>query len=205
SGVSASEPLARQAGLGNVVATDMGGTSFDIGLVPADGVKHYDFMPVIDRWLVSVPMIHLVTLGAGGGSIAGYDRLHQSVKVGPRSAGSDPGPACYDRGGLRPPVTAPRLLPGHRPADPTTDRQAPPYSSVFSALGAGNMPQLHIHERSVPLVLFDATSRAMFTDFGRFNAIVAELEGKGRADLQRQGLPGAAVRHRLELDMRYGN
>ena len=46
----------------------MGGTSFDIGLVPADGVKHYDFMPVIDRWLVSVPMIHLVTLGAGGGS-----------------------------------------------------------------------------------------------------------------------------------------
>jgi N-methylhydantoinase A len=94
-GISASEHLAAQAALGNVVATDMGGTSFDIGLVPADGVKHYDFMPVIDRWLVSVPMIHLVTLGAGGGSIASYDRLHQSVKVGPRSAGSDPGPACY--------------------------------------------------------------------------------------------------------------
>ena len=55
SGVSASEHLAQEAGLGNVVATDMGGTSFDIGLVPADGVKHYDFMPVIDRWLVSVP------------------------------------------------------------------------------------------------------------------------------------------------------
>ena len=54
-GVAASEHLARQAGLGNVVATDMGGTSFDIGLVPAGGVKHYDFMPVIDRWLVSVP------------------------------------------------------------------------------------------------------------------------------------------------------
>src|SRR6202035_1961173 len=81
----------------------------------------------------------------------------------------------------------------------------PPYSSVFSALGAGNMPQLHIHERSVPLILFDATNRAIFTDFGRFNAIVAELEAKGRADLQRQGLPAGAVRHRLELDMRYGN
>jgi N-methylhydantoinase A len=287
-GISASEHLAGQAGLGNVVATDMGGTSYDIGLVPADGVKHYDFMPVIDRWLVSVPMIHLVTLGAGGGSIAGYDRLHQSVKVGPRSAGSDPGPACYDRGGLRPTVTDADLLLGyltperyaggqiklnraraefavdeefgdHLDLDPVevarlikaeVDEQmanglakelrirgylpaeftmlayggngplhccgiaahlgmdkilAPPYSSVFSALGAGNMPQLHIHERSVPLVLFDATSRTMFTDFGRFNAIVAELEGKGRADLQRQGLPGASVRHRLELDMRYGN
>ena len=90
-GISASEHLVGQAGLGNVVATDMGGTSFDIGLVPADGVKHYDFMPVIERWLVSVPMIHLVTLGAGGGSIASYNRLHQSMAVGPRSAGSDPG------------------------------------------------------------------------------------------------------------------
>src|SRR5258707_9736274 len=109
-GISASDHLAAQAGLGNVVATDMGGTSYAIGLVPADGVKPYDFMPVIDRGLVSVPMIHLVTLGAGGGSIASYDRLHQSVKVGPRSAGSDPGPACYDRGGLRPTVTDADLL-----------------------------------------------------------------------------------------------
>jgi len=287
-GISASEHLARQAGLGNVVATDMGGTSFDIGLVPADGVKHYDFMPVIDRWLVSVPMIHLVTLGAGGGSIAGYNRLHQSVSVGPRSAGSDPGPACYDRGGLLPTVTDADLLLGYLTPeryaggqiklnraraefaieeefgdyldlDPVevarliraeVDEQmangmakelrirgylpeeftmlayggngplhccgiarhlgidrvlAPPYSSVFSALGAGNMPQLHIHERSVPMVLFDATTKAMFTDFGRFNEIVAELEDKGRADLRRQGLPEDAVRHRLELDMRYGN
>ncbi|HEY3003832.1 MAG TPA: hydantoinase/oxoprolinase family protein, partial [Kribbellaceae bacterium] len=112
-GVAASEHLAREAGLGHVVATDMGGTSFDIGLVPADGVKHYDFMPVIDRWLVSLPMIHLVTLGAGGGSIASYNRLHQSVSVGPRSAGSDPGPACYDRGGMRPTVTDADLLLGY--------------------------------------------------------------------------------------------
>jgi N-methylhydantoinase A len=59
---------------------------------------------------------------------------------------------------------------------------APPYSSVFSALGAGNMPQLHIHERSVPLVLFDATSRAMLTDFGRFNEIVAVVAHKTRLE-----------------------
>jgi N-methylhydantoinase A len=245
-------------------------------------------MPVIDRWLVSVPMIHLVTLGAGGGSIAGYDRLHQSVSVGPRSAGSDPGPACYDRGGLLPTVTDADLLLGYltperyaggqiklnraraefaveeefgdyldlepvevaRLIRAEVDEQmangmakelrirgylpeeftmlayggngplhccgiarhlgidrvlAPPYSSVFSALGAGNMPQLHIHERSVPLVLFDATTKALFTDFARFNAIIAELEDKGRTDLRRQGLPESAVRHRLELDMRYGN
>jgi N-methylhydantoinase A len=287
-GISASEHLATQAGLGNVVATDMGGTSFDIGLVPADGVKHYDFMPVIDRWLVSVPMIHLVTLGAGGGSIASYNRLHQSVAVGPRSAGSDPGPACYDRGGLRPTVTDADLLLGYLTPeryaggkiplnlaraefavdeefgdaldlDPVevarlikaeVDEQmangmakelrirgylpeeftmlayggngplhccgiaghlgidkvlVPPYSSVFSALGAGNMPQLHIHERSVPLILYDAARGSIFADFDRFNGIVAELEAKGRADLNRQGVPDSAVRHRLELDLRYGN
>ena len=288
SGISASEHLASQAGLGNVVATDMGGTSFDIGLVPADGVRHYDFMPVIDRWLVSVPMVHLVTLGAGGGSIASYNRLHQSIQVGPRSAGSDPGPACYDRGGMRPTTTDADLLLGyldparyadgriplnrkraefaieeefgdHLDLEPVeiakrikaeVDEQmangmakelrirgylpeeftmlayggngplhacgiaghlgigkvlAPPYSSVFSALGAGNTPQLHIHERTVPVVLFDASTRALFTDFGRFNGIVAELEAKGRDDLLRQGLPGDKVQHRLELDMRYGN
>src|SRR6266511_2735899 len=67
SGVSASEHLAQQCELGNVICTDMGGTSFDIGLVVEGGIKHYDFNPVIERWMVSVPMIHLVTLGAGGG------------------------------------------------------------------------------------------------------------------------------------------
>jgi N-methylhydantoinase A len=288
SGVSASEHLARQAGIGNVVATDMGGTSFDIGLVPADGVKHYDFMPVIDRWLVSLPMIHLVTLGAGGGSIASYNRLHQSIQVGPESAGSDPGPACYDRGGMRPTTTDADLLlgylDGNRYADgriplsrkraefaideefadhldletvevakrikAEVDEQmangmakelrirgylpeeftmlayggngplhacgianhlgiekvlAPPYSSVFSALGAGNTPQLHIHERTSPVVLFDATTRTLFTDYDRFNRIVEDLESKGRDDLLRQGLPSEYVEHRLELDMRYGN
>ena len=65
-GVGAAEHLSTETGLGHVISTDMGGTSFDIGLVPEGGVKHYDFLPTIDRWLVSVPMVHLDTLGAGG-------------------------------------------------------------------------------------------------------------------------------------------
>jgi N-methylhydantoinase A len=93
SGIAASEHLAVQAGLGNVVATDMGGTSFDIGIVVQGGVKYYDFNPVIDRWLVSVPMVHLVTLGAGGGTIARYDRKFSNVEIGPQSAAYDPVPA----------------------------------------------------------------------------------------------------------------
>ena len=116
-GIGAAEHLSSETGIGHVISTDMGGTSFDIGLVPVGGVKHYDFQPTIGRWLVSVPMIHLVTLGAGGGSIASYDRIHKGVKLGPESAGSDPGPACYDRGGLRATVTDADLLLGYLDPD----------------------------------------------------------------------------------------
>jgi N-methylhydantoinase A len=91
----------------------MGGTSFDIGLITEGGTKHYDFNPVVDRWRVTLPMVHLVTLGAGGGSIAKYDSIFDTVRVGPESAGSDPGPACYDRGGMNPTVTDADLILGY--------------------------------------------------------------------------------------------
>ena len=288
SGIAASEHLAMQAGLGNVVATDMGGTSYDIGIVVEGGIKHYDFNPVIDRWLVSVPMVHLVTLGAGGGSIASYDRMYDTVKCGPQSAGSDPGPACYDRGGMNPTVTDADLLLGYLDAKnyaggsiPLNARRAtaaiedtlcddldcsvieaalmirekvddnmanglftelrargydpkaftmlayggngplhccgiarnlgidkilaPPLSSVFSAVGAGNMHQLHIHEQSLYMVLYDSNTRHIFDDYARFNSIVAELKEMGTQDLIRQGIPREQIQHNLELDMRYGN
>ncbi len=288
SGIAASEHLADQAELGNVVATDMGGTSFDIGIVVQGGLKYYDFNPVIDRWLVSVPMVHLVTLGAGGGSIARFERMYRTIEIGPRSAGSDPGPACYDRGGLHPTVTDADLLLGY--LDPTNyangrillnpkrARQvmeaelcdeldldviatsklirrtvdanmangiaielrtrgyepkdftilayggngplhacgianalgisrilAPPFGSTFSACGAGNVQQMHIHEMSTWTILFDPNARALFTDYAAFNRSVEELERRGREDLLRQGMKLADIRYRLELDMRYGN
>lgn len=288
SGVSASEHLAQQTKLGNVICTDMGGTSFDIGLVVEGGVKHYDFNPVIERWLVSVPMIHLVTLGAGGGSICRYDRMHHTVQVGPTSAGSNPGPASYDRGGLNPTVSDSDLILGYLSAeryaggniklnparakmaieesicdeldctvveaakmvkrrvdanmangifqelrargyDPRTFTMlayggngplhscgianilgisrilVPPFCSVFSAVGAGNMHQLHIHERSLFMYIYDSTARHLLSDYARFNAVVEELENAGRQDLLRQGMRGEDVKSRLELDMRFGN
>jgi N-methylhydantoinase A len=112
-GIHAAEELSRQCELDNIVCGDMGGTSFDIGIITKGGEKHYDFNPVVDRWLVSVPMVHLVTLGAGGGSIARYNPIFETVKVGPASAGSDPGPAAYDRGGMNPTVTDADLLLGY--------------------------------------------------------------------------------------------
>jgi N-methylhydantoinase A len=112
-GIHAAEELSKQSNTDNIVCGDMGGTSFDIGIITAGGEKHYDFNPVVDRWLVTVPMVHLVTLGAGGGSIAKYDSVFETVKVGPASAGSDPGPAAYDRGGMNPTVTDADLLLGY--------------------------------------------------------------------------------------------
>ncbi|HYA34612.1 MAG TPA: hydantoinase/oxoprolinase family protein [Candidatus Binataceae bacterium] len=112
-GIHAGEKLAEASRMGNIVTTDMGGTSFDIGIVVEGGVKFYDFNPVIDRFLVTLPMVHLASLGAGGGSIARYDPTYRTIKVGPDSAGSDPGPACYERGGMNATVTDADLLLGY--------------------------------------------------------------------------------------------
>jgi N-methylhydantoinase A len=82
---------------------------------------------------------------------------------------------------------------------------APPFSSVFSAVGAGNMNQMHIHEMSTYTVLFDANRKSLFSDYDTFNSCVDELERRGCEDLVRQGMDPVNIQYRLELDMRYGN
>jgi N-methylhydantoinase A len=82
---------------------------------------------------------------------------------------------------------------------------APPYSSTFSACGAGNVNQMHIHEMSTWTVLFNPATRSFFSGYDEFNHSVEELERRGREDLLRQGLAQEDIRYRLELDMRYGN
>ncbi|MGA8223337.1 MAG: hydantoinase/oxoprolinase family protein [Candidatus Acidiferrales bacterium] len=106
SGLMGAHHVAKSLGYQNVVMTDMGGTSFDVGLVVKDSVRSYDFRPIIDRWMVGITMIKTLSVGAGGGSIASLNPLLQNqVQVGPRSAGSLPGPACFSLGGTDPTVT----------------------------------------------------------------------------------------------------
>ncbi|HEY4864295.1 MAG TPA: hydantoinase/oxoprolinase family protein [Candidatus Dormibacteraeota bacterium] len=106
--------IAQALGYKNVVASDVGGTSFDIGLVVHSDVRNYDFNPVIDRWMVGMTMLQSLSIGAGGGSIAWLNRdLGNRLEVGPQSAGSDPGPACYGLGGEDPTVTDADLLLGY--------------------------------------------------------------------------------------------
>jgi N-methylhydantoinase A/acetophenone carboxylase len=93
-------------GYSNVVASDMGGTSFDIGMVAAGSPRFYQFMPIIDRWVVDATIVDCHSIGAGGGSIARVNELIANrVEVGPESAGSMPGPAAYNQGGTQPTVT----------------------------------------------------------------------------------------------------
>jgi N-methylhydantoinase A len=92
--------------LPNVVVSDMGGTSFDYGLVIGGNCSFYQDWPVIDRWATENSMVEVSTIGAGGGSIAWLNELMgNKLEVGPKSAGSNPGPACYDLGGTEPTVT----------------------------------------------------------------------------------------------------
>lgn len=99
----------------NIITVDMGGTSFDITLTK-DGLtninKNIDFL----RYRIGVPMIQVETLGAGGGSIGWIDAMG-ILQVGPQSAGSEPGPACYGQGGVEPTVTDANLVLGYLSPD----------------------------------------------------------------------------------------
>jgi N-methylhydantoinase A len=110
-GVIAAAAIAKSAGFPNVITCDLGGTSFDVSLV-AGGRMELAAQATIDFGLViRSPMIEITTIGAGGGSIARVDR-GGLLEVGPESAGSRPGPACYGQGNDRPTLTDANLLLG---------------------------------------------------------------------------------------------
>jgi N-methylhydantoinase A len=102
-GLVAARFVGKQLGYNNIITADMGGTSFDVGLI-VEGEFEEDRKPYLDQGLpVQIPAIKLITIGAGGGSIAWTDG--HRLMVGPESAGSDPGPVCYGLGGTEPTVT----------------------------------------------------------------------------------------------------
>lgn len=287
-GLSGAEQIARELEVENIITTDMGGTSFDIGIVAGGGIKFYEFAPVIDRWRVDIPMMFITAIGAGGGSIAKYDSTHQSVEVGPESAGSDPGPACYDMGGREPTITDADLLLGYlnpdyynmgrirlnqrRAVTAMRDRLAryldasvedaavavrevadnkmaqaifkevalrgydprkftilayggngpthacgyaegleisrilvPANSAVFSAVGGGNLDQLHIYERTVYIFLYHPNVGTLYDNYEELNGIIAELQDRGTRDILRLGYKPEDIHYRVEFDMRYGN
>ena len=101
-GVMGAVEIGRRIGKGNLITFDMGGTSADVSVI-SNFSPRYKPIANVDGFPIKIPMIDIHAVGAGGGSIARND--HGLMKVGPRSAGANPGPACYNLGNLEPTVT----------------------------------------------------------------------------------------------------
>ncbi|MDE0032388.1 MAG: hydantoinase/oxoprolinase family protein [Deltaproteobacteria bacterium] len=102
-GVVGSKFIGDLIGEPNVLAADMGGTTFKVSLV-RQGVIERDYQPVFERYRILAPKIWVASIGAGGGSIAWIDRASGLLKVGPQGAGAAPGPVAYGVGGTEPTV-----------------------------------------------------------------------------------------------------
>ena len=113
-GVSGAIWVAKQAGFNDIITFDMGGTSTDVALVE-DGVARVRREPTVGDITVRASSIDVRTVGAGGGSIAHVPELTKALRVGPKSAGADPGPAAYGRGGSAPTVTDANAVLGYLP------------------------------------------------------------------------------------------
>ena len=103
SGVIGASYIAEQCGLRQCMSLDIGGTSADVALI-VDGRPQYSVGETIGEFQIYIPSVAVSSIGEGGGSIAWVDPFGV-LKVGPESAGSAPGPACYGRGGTRPTIT----------------------------------------------------------------------------------------------------
>jgi N-methylhydantoinase A len=115
-GVLASQYLGGIIGAKHLIATDMGGTSFDVGLV-WDGEPIASYQSVVHQYEYFVPRIDIRSIGSGGGSVVWVDDVSGTLRVGPISAGAKPGPACYGLGGTQPTVTDADLILGYFDAD----------------------------------------------------------------------------------------
>ena len=112
SGVTGSQFLGRILNMNNVITTDMGGTSFDVGIIH-EGQPSFSFMANVAQYEYFIPKVDIQAIGSGGGSLAVVDQLTKTLRVGPESAGANPGPACYGKGNTTPTVTDADLVLGY--------------------------------------------------------------------------------------------
>jgi N-methylhydantoinase A len=137
-GVTGSAYAGAVMGYDNIITTDMGGTSFDVGIVH-NGKPAFSYRSLVHQYEYFLSKVDIQVIGAGGGSLAWIDDTTGVLHVGPGSAGADPGPVCYGRGGTVPTVTDADLILGYIDADNfaggsiTLDRTAA--ESAINALG----------------------------------------------------------------------
>ena len=115
-GVAGALWIAKQAGYQNLLTLDMGGTSTDVALIQ-DGVPRKRRETTVGDVTVRAPSLDVRSVGAGGGSIAHVPEITRALRVGPQSAGADPGPAAYGKGGDQPTVTDANVVLGYLPSE----------------------------------------------------------------------------------------
>lgn len=125
---------AQACGIDDIITVDIGGTSADICLI-ADGVIGLTQNGQVGEWPLPLPMVDMITIGAGGGSIAAVE--DGTLSVGPRSAGAVPGPAAYQHGGTEPTVTDAHVVLGHLPARLLGGRMALDVDAATQAVRLG--------------------------------------------------------------------
>jgi N-methylhydantoinase A len=187
----------KRAGHDHIVTFDMGGTSTDVSLCPGRPLRTREFE--IAGQPVAVPVIDIHTVGAGGGSLARVD-AGGALRVGPESAGADPGPICYGRGGTRVTVTDAHVWLGTLPADGflggsrTLDREAvrAPLTELAEALGAS----LEETAEGVLTVADSAMERAL--------RVISVERGYDPIDFAVVAFGGAGGLHVAELTARLG-
>ncbi|MBM4256530.1 MAG: hydantoinase/oxoprolinase family protein [Deltaproteobacteria bacterium] len=113
-GVAGALVIATKAGFPNILTLDMGGTSTDVALCQ-DGTQTISRETTLGYFPIKVPSVDVRSIGAGGGSIAHVPEITNALRVGPQSAGADPGPASYGRGGTEATVTDANVVLGHLP------------------------------------------------------------------------------------------
>jgi N-methylhydantoinase A len=278
SGVTGSLYLGKLMGLPNIITTDMGGTSFDVGIIHG-GQPEYSFVSNVVQYEYFLPKVDIQAIGSGGGSLARVDPQSKTLAVGPESAGADPGPVCYGKGGTIATVTDADVVLGYinpdnflggrirldrRKAVDSVERVAgalglplmeaaggiariaefkmadiirkmtvekgfdprdfvlfafggagPAHAGVFArelgvrkivipqkeiastwcAFGAASADILHVYEQvDIQAEPFEA---------GRINAVLAALEAKAGAQMDKDGIDRARRRFSFSLDMRH--
>jgi N-methylhydantoinase A len=191
---------ARLAGDADAVCLDMGGTSCDVSVARGGRVQGTGGREVGGRAL-ALPMVDVHTVGAGGGSVAWRDP-GGALRVGPRSAGADPGPACYGRGGEEPTVTDANLLLGYLDAD------APLAGGVALDRGAAERAVGGLAEslEMDPLDCAEGIVRVAGTEMARAVRVMTVERGVDPRELALLAFGGAGPLHGAaiaeELDMR---
>ncbi|MDZ4247453.1 MAG: hydantoinase/oxoprolinase family protein, partial [Dehalococcoidia bacterium] len=110
-GIVAARTIGGLSGYDDIITADVGGTSFDVGII-INGQVEFASRPVFGKYSLCLPLLDITSIGAGGGSIAWLEPVTKRLKVGPQSAGADPGPVCYEKGGTEPTVTDADLVLG---------------------------------------------------------------------------------------------